>query len=119
LTDLLVGQRSVVLESTRVVMRVSTWLNTAAASRVEGLRGSSDRSLELLLEAAGQVAAYRAQGWQQGLRAALQDLLGAAGGLSSASGLVLDAGRNFLARPLAALRRAPGTGVMHPPAQQT
>jgi len=98
LEEVLAGQRSALVESTRLTLAVSTWLNTAGHNKVDLLRSSSGRSVECIAISARHVAEYRSLGLRGGCHAACRDALGvmssslaegpAAAAVSSVSGLV-------------------------------
>ncbi|CAJ1418260.1 unnamed protein product [Effrenium voratum] len=73
LDEVLAGQRSALVESTRVTLSVSTWLNTTANDKVDLLRSSSGRSVECVATSARHVAEYRSLGLAGGSRAACRD----------------------------------------------
>lgn len=98
LEEVLAGQRSALVESTRLTLAVSTWLNTTGHNKVDLLRSSSGRSVECIAISARHVAEYRSLGLRGGCHAACRDALGAmssslaegpaAAAVSSVSGLV-------------------------------
>eukprot|EP00931_Biecheleriopsis_adriatica_P056467 TRINITY_DN33457_c0_g2_i1.p1 TRINITY_DN33457_c0_g2~~TRINITY_DN33457_c0_g2_i1.p1 ORF type:complete len:472 (+),score=95.11 TRINITY_DN33457_c0_g2_i1:27-1418(+) len=75
LDDLLVGQRSALLETTKLTLATSTWFNTKAHAKVDLLRSSSGRSVECIASVARRVAEYRALGPREGCRAVSRDVL--------------------------------------------
>jgi len=98
LDEVLGGQRSALIESTRLTLAVSTWFNTTAHSKVDLLRSSSGRSVECIAISARHVAEYRSLGLAGGSQAVCRDAIGLVGSalaegpagaaMASVSGLV-------------------------------
>jgi len=107
LTDLLASQRSALLESTRLVMHANASLSTSAYALLDDVRGSSERSVEMLIEVSRRVATYRELGPIGGAKVVAEELLRCAGGLgSTAGGLVVGSVVGVASLPFTVTSRA-------------
>merc|ERR1712228_762783 len=94
------SQRVAVLESTRLLLVINSYLNTDVPLRIEAFRRSGGTQIECLMDTARQIATYREMGMYHGTRVAAQDVLGSAVGIgSTASGFIVSSTWRFVSQP--------------------